>query len=46
MLDADGRQIIDDRMLRAIQQRTAYGQDLMHTSWIELNTRRCACWSG
>ena len=22
-------------MLRAIQQRTAYGQDLMHTSWIE-----------
>jgi RIO kinase 1 len=35
LLDSDGRQIIDDRMLRAIQQHTAYGMDLMHTSWIE-----------
>ena len=34
-LDADGITIIDDRMLRAINKRTGYGQELMHTSWIE-----------
>lgn len=34
-LDADGREIIDDRMLHAIQKRTRFGMQLMHTSWIE-----------
>jgi len=34
-LDADGLEIFDDRQNRAILRRTAYGQELMHTSWIE-----------
>jgi RIO kinase 1 len=34
-LDADGLEIIDERQHRAINRRTAYGQELMHTSWIE-----------
>ncbi len=34
-LDADGLTIIDDGQLHAIQQRTRYGQELIHTSWIE-----------
>ncbi|MBN2500699.1 MAG: hypothetical protein JXB38_07985 [Anaerolineales bacterium] len=34
-LDADGLTIIDDGKLHAIQQRTRYGQELIHTSWIE-----------
>ena len=34
-LDGDGIQIIDDRSLHAIRQRTSYGRRLMHTSWIE-----------
>jgi len=34
-LDSDGLNIIKERQLKAIRQRTAYGQDLMHTSWIE-----------
>jgi RIO kinase 1 len=34
-LDSDGLEIIDERQQRAINRRTAYGQDLMHTSWIE-----------
>jgi len=34
-LDADGLQIIDERQSRAIHNRTSYGQNLMHTSWIE-----------
>ncbi|MEW5871940.1 MAG: RIO1 family regulatory kinase/ATPase [Chloroflexota bacterium] len=34
-LDEDGREIIDDRMQRAISKRTTFGQGLMHTSWIE-----------
>lgn len=35
LLDADGLEIIDDRQIRAVQKRTNYGQELMHTSWIE-----------
>jgi RIO kinase 1 len=34
-LDNDGRLINDDGMLHAIQKRTEYGRELMHTSWIE-----------
>jgi RIO kinase 1 len=34
-LDNDGRRINDDGMLHAIQKRTEYGRELMHTSWIE-----------
>lgn len=34
-LDEDGIQIIDDRTLHAISQRTDYGRRVMHTSWIE-----------
>ena len=34
-LDADGLEIVDDRQVRAMRQRTTYGQELMHTSWIE-----------
>jgi RIO kinase 1 len=34
-LDADGLEIIKERQLRAIDRRTAYGHELMHTSWIE-----------
>jgi RIO kinase 1 len=34
-LDSDGRPINDDGMLHAIQKRTAYGRELMHSSWIE-----------
>lgn len=34
-IDGDGTIIIDDRMLKAINKRTTFGQELMHTSWIE-----------
>jgi RIO kinase 1 len=34
-LDAQGNEILDARMLRAMRMRTGYGQDLLHTSWIE-----------
>jgi RIO kinase 1 len=34
-LDAEGHEIMDHRMLRAIQKRTAFGQELRHTSWLE-----------
>jgi putative acetyltransferase len=34
-LDADGLAIYKDRQMRAMKKRTDYGQDLMHTSWIE-----------
>jgi RIO kinase 1 len=34
-LDSDGRPINDDGMLHAIQKRTSYGRELMHSSWIE-----------
>jgi RIO kinase 1 len=34
-LDADGLAIYKDRQMRAMKKRTDYGQELMHTSWIE-----------
>jgi len=34
-LDADGNQIIDGGMLNAMHKKSRYGQELMHTSWIE-----------
>ena len=33
-LDADGNQILDGGMLHAMHKRTAYGQELLHGSWI------------
>lgn len=33
-LDIDGRYIGDDRRQRAIAKKTAFGQELMHTSWL------------
>lgn len=35
ILDQDGRNIIDHRMLHAIHLKTSYGLDLIHSSWIE-----------
>ena len=35
LLDDEGHQIGDDGSLHAIRQRTQYGLQLMHTSWIE-----------
>jgi len=34
-LDGDGHLITDDRMLRAMRKRTAFGRELLHTSWLE-----------
>jgi len=34
-LDHNGLEMIDDRQYRAMRNRTSYGQELMHTSWIE-----------
>jgi RIO kinase 1 len=34
-LDADGTEIIDDGMQHAMNKRTKYGLQLLHTSWIE-----------
>jgi RIO kinase 1 len=34
-LDEDGNEINDDRMQRAMQKKTEYGRELLHTSWIE-----------
>lgn len=33
-LDAEGRQVINDGDLHAMAKRTAYGEELRHTSWI------------
>ncbi|MBP1694519.1 MAG: putative RIO-like kinase [Chloroflexi bacterium] len=33
-LDIEGRVVLDERMLHAMRKRTAYGQELLHTSWI------------
>jgi len=33
--DADGITIIDGRMHKAMNQRTAFGRELMHTSWLQ-----------
>ncbi len=34
-LDDEGHEIHDDRALHAIQKRTKFGMQLLHTSWIE-----------
>jgi RIO kinase 1 len=34
-LDANGEAVWDERMMRAIHKKTEYGQELLHTSWIE-----------
>jgi RIO kinase 1 len=34
-LDSEGNQIIDHGMQHAMQKRSAYGQELLHTSWLE-----------
>jgi RIO kinase 1 len=34
-LDADGNQIFDHKLLNAIRKRSAYGQEIRHTSWLE-----------
>ena len=34
-LDADGLEIVDERMARAILRHTDYGKEVMHRSWIE-----------
>ena len=34
-LDSEGREIRNHGMLHAIHKRTAYGQELIHTSWLE-----------
>jgi RIO kinase 1 len=33
-LDSEGRQMIDDGMLHAIEKKTEYGRELLHQSWI------------
>lgn len=33
-IDADGHEIVDGRMNRAMRHRTTYGQELLHTSWL------------
>lgn len=34
-LDDSGNVIVDDGMLKAIRQRSGYGRQVMHTSWLE-----------
>lgn len=34
-LDENGNTVIDDGMLHAMAKRSSYGQELLHTSWIE-----------
>lgn len=33
-LDTEGRQVIDDGMLHAMQKKTEYGRELLHQSWM------------
>lgn len=33
-LDGEGRQVIDDGMLHAMEKKSVYGQELLHQSWI------------
>lgn len=42
-LDNEGHEIRDDRALHAIQQRTKFGQRLLHTSWIEHEFQAMQC---
>jgi RIO kinase 1 len=34
-LDAEGNEILDVRMQRAMRKKSGYGMELLHTSWIE-----------
>lgn len=34
-LDDEGRVVIDDGMLHAMEKKTTWGKELLHTSWIE-----------
>lgn len=34
-LDDDGNPIIREKMIKAINQRSTYGKEVMHTSWLE-----------
>src|SRR5512140_58311 len=38
-LDDEGRQVIDDGMLHAIEKKTEYGRELLHQSWIAYEFR-------
>lgn len=38
-LDDEGRQILDDGMLHAIEKKTEYGRELLHQSWIAYEFR-------
>ncbi len=38
-LDDEGRQVIDDGMLHAIEKKTQYGRELLHQSWIAYEFR-------
>ena len=33
-VDVEGKEVLDDRMQKAMRQKTRYGQELLHTSWI------------
>jgi RIO kinase 1 len=33
-LDEEGKQVLDDGMLHAMEKKTEYGRDLLHQSWI------------
>ena len=37
-LDAEGHEIVNGGMLNAMRKKTRYGQELLHTSWIEHET--------
>ena len=34
VIDASGKQVIDDRALHAVRKGSAYGKELSHTSWV------------
>ena len=38
-LDDEGRQVIEDGMLHAIEKKTEYGRELLHQSWIAYEFR-------
>ncbi len=38
-LDDEGRQVLDDGMLHAIEKKTQYGRELLHQSWIAYEFR-------
>lgn len=42
-LDVDGNVILDHKLTNAIEKRTQYGRQLMHTSWIEHEYQALVC---